>query len=142
MHTRPMPDVQKALLATAARHPMGRVPVRSSIHPATWSALYDRMFIGGPEHLEHITKAGRQALAAGRTIPLINIWSMRWARTTADACTDRATGSTVVRYRGLWYLEPDHILFPTGLRLSLHLEESLRQATVRLTNARKVLRSE
>lgn len=141
MYTRPMPETQRALLAQAARHPMGRVPARSSVHPGTWHALHDRLFIGGPEHLEHITKSGRQALATGRTIPLINIWSMRWARVTLEKCVDRATGAVVKRTRGLWRLEPDHVLFPDGLELSYRLDESLRYATEAHTHARKVLRA-
>lgn len=139
MQTRPMPLPQRQVLAAAARHPMGRVPARSTIHPATWTALYDRMFIGGPEELEHITKAGRQALAVGRTIELTNIWSMRWAHVTGHRCQDRASGATVTRTDMCWRLAPDHVYFPDGLPLGPHLYTALRRATEELTRARQRL---
>lgn len=136
--TRPMPPAQRDVLACAARHPLGRVPSRAGVHPATWSALADRMFIAGPAGAELITPAGRTALATGRTISVFNIWSMRWAHLTPDTCKDRATQAVVRRTASLWRLEPN-TYFPDGLPLALDLDRALRLATENMTCARKAL---
>lgn len=139
MHgTRPMPQTQREVLTRAAAHPMGRVPDRSTVHPGTWSALRDRMFIAGPDCMECITTAGRRALASGRTIPVYNIWQMRWALVDEHTCTDRRTRATVRRVGPCWRLEPNE-LFPSGLPLGADLMASLRLATEEITNARKAL---